>query len=173
MKPFLETFTSPLAIINLLERPAGLPWIFREQRRAGASSHRSPCLPACVAADVLFLAPRHAHPAGLRQSPNYGSDCRWHHPYAPRIRVVLSVLSRRATGLHGEQSSRGGRGRCLRSVAMPIMFGPGALALEPPCRRRTGTIPEMCMSPHRSFKRPMTWDHDGRRRLSHQNGTGE
>src|SRR5215813_14494570 len=71
---------------------------------------------------------REAYPVDLRGSFEHGPDCRRHHSHAHRLRTFFTVKFRRLDGCRSARLSPRGPGRRLHSLAMPIMFGSGAIA---------------------------------------------
>src|SRR5215813_4586220 len=64
----------------------------------------------------------------FRRSTEYGPDCRRHHSHAHRLQPVFTFVLGCIAGQCCKRLGRQSRRRRLRALAMPIMFGPGAIA---------------------------------------------
>ena len=125
---FIGMFTTLLAIINPLEAIPVFLGLMQGKDRRGAEQGCPPLLSLCVDVGVFLSAVRNASAASLRHFPEHDSGGRRDHSHPHRLSNVQPAAAgkigsglRRRAGLQDQDVA-------FIPLAMPIMFGPGAIA---------------------------------------------
>jgi hypothetical protein len=69
-----------------------------------------------------------SHTLDFRGSAEHGPDCRRYHPHAHRLRAVFTIVLGWIAGNVASGSGNKDEDVAFVPLAMPIMFGPGAIA---------------------------------------------